>query len=74
VSTTNVIMCVASKNVIPLSLLSYSLQIVTDVIVYFSVTCRLFAEVNNYMVCAKRAHEYTSIESEDLLRKEETDK
>ena len=62
--------CISLKDSgIDRSLLTYSLQIVADIISIFSVSIRMFAEVENYMTSSQRIIEYTNIESEDLLVK-----
>jgi hypothetical protein len=70
VSSLNVILCIAFKNKIDNALISFALQIVTDLLVGYSVTLRGCAEFDNYMICAKRVMEYTELEMEDDLRKE----
>jgi ATP-binding cassette subfamily C (CFTR/MRP) protein 1 len=47
-----------------------SIQIVTDIIVFFSSTIKIFAEINQYMTSSQRLVEYTELESEDNLVKD----
>lgn len=63
--------CIGFKDIpgIDRSLLTFSMQIVADIIAMFSVSIRMFAEVENYMTSSQRIIEYTKIESEDLLEK-----
>lgn len=42
----------------------------TDIIVFFSITVRLYAEIQNMMTACQRIVEYTKLESEDELEKE----
>jgi len=65
------IFAVAFKNVsfIDRQLLIFSLTIVTDVIVMFSISIRMFTELSNIMVASQRIYEYTNLESEDELVK-----
>jgi ATP-binding cassette, subfamily C (CFTR/MRP), member 4 len=69
--TSTAIMAVAFKNVsfIDKQLLIFSLTIVTDVIVMFSISIRMFTELSNIMVASQRIYEYTNLESEDELVK-----
>jgi hypothetical protein len=39
------IFCLCLKNSTPTALLTFSLQIITDVIVFFSISIRMYAEV-----------------------------
>ena len=52
-------------------LLAFTLQILTDVVNFFSFTLRMGAEIENYFTSAQRLHKYTLLESEDLLDKEQ---
>jgi hypothetical protein len=69
--TATAILAVAFKNVsfIDKQLLIFSLTIVTDVIVIFSYSIRMFTELSNIMVASQRIYEYTNLESEDELVK-----
>jgi len=49
--------------------LAFSLQIITDVIVFFALALRLFSEINNYMTSSQRMVTYTQLESEDEIVK-----
>ena len=55
-------------------MLVISIQIVTDIIVFFSITVRLYAEIQNMMTCSQRIIDYTKLETEDDLIKPEIDK
>lgn len=51
------------------ALLTFSLSIVSDIIVVFSISIRLFGELENMMTSSQRIVEYTKLESEDALEK-----
>ena len=63
-------MCVIFKGSIENELLTFSLQIITDVSVFFSVSIRFATEVYNFMTAAQRMEEYVQLPSEDLQNKE----
>lgn len=67
VATTAV--CMAQKGRVDSNLLALSLQIVSDVIVNFSVSLRFYAEFDNFMTSSQRLHQYTELEPEDALEK-----
>lgn len=50
-------------------MLVISIQIVTDIIVFFSITIRMLAEIQNMMTCSQRMIDYTKLELEDELEK-----
>lgn len=50
--------------------LSFALQIITDVIVFFSVSLRFIAELENNLTSSQRIFEYTQEPSEDALVKD----
>ena len=50
-------------------LLAFTLQILTDVIVFFSCSIRMSAEIENYLTSSQRLYKYTELESEDSLVK-----
>lgn len=50
-------------------MLAVSIQIVTDIIVFFSITVRMLAEVQNMMTSSQRLVDYTKLELEDELEK-----
>lgn len=49
--------------------LAFSLQIITDVLVFFSFSCRCFVELQNFMTSSQRIVGYTELEPEDALEK-----
>lgn len=51
--------CVGMKGVIDRELLTFSLQIITDLIMQFSMGIRLLAELQNVLVASQRVNEYT---------------
>lgn len=61
--------CVLMKGKIERELLTFSLQIVSDMLVTFSLGIRFYAELQNIMVAPKRIHEYTLLDIEDDLEK-----
>ena len=69
-SIVTVITCVMFKGRIEEELLTFSLQVITDLTVFFSIAVRLAAEMQNFMTSAQRIHSYTELESEDALKKE----
>ena len=50
--------------------LAFSMQIITDVVAFFSVSLRFIAECANYFTGSQRIHRYCVLESEDELVKE----
>mmetsp|Transcript_19142 Transcript_19142/g.32631 ORF Transcript_19142/g.32631 Transcript_19142/m.32631 type:complete len:690 (+) Transcript_19142:1244-3313(+) len=62
-------LALAFKNTIDREYLTFSLQIITDVIVKFSLSVRMFAETQNMMTCSQRVYQYTQLEQEDELVK-----
>ena len=60
---------VCFKNRIDRSLLIFSLTIITDVIVLFSISIRMYTELKNMMVASQRVYEYTTMDSEADLEK-----
>ena len=61
------------KGKISTEVLAFSLQILTDVLIFFSLSLRLSADIESMFTSAQRIYRYTQLESEDLLIKE-TDK
>jgi ABC-type bacteriocin/lantibiotic exporter with double-glycine peptidase domain len=50
--------------------LAFAMQIITDVIAYFSVCLRFIADLMNMFTGSQRIHRYCQLESEDELVKE----
>ena len=50
-------------------LLTFSLQIVADIISMFSMSIRMYAELENMLTSSQRIIEYIDLPSEDLLVK-----
>lgn len=69
-ATTTALVTLLSKGRVSAKLLVVSLQIVTDIIVFFSITVRFFAEIQNMMTSSQRIVEYTRLEIEDELQKD----
>ena len=57
------------KDSIDRNLLTMSLQIMSDVIFFFSISIRMLAEIQNMMTSPQRIYQYTQLESEDALEK-----
>lgn len=51
-------------------ILAFSLQIITDVVIFFSISLRMLAEIENYFTSSQRMYDYTLLESEDDLIKQ----
>lgn len=51
-------------------LLVLSLQVITDVIAFFSISLRMYAEFDNFMTSSQRMVQYTKLPLEDELIKE----
>jgi len=62
--------CIAFKGIIDEELLTFSLQIITDVTIYFSISMRYMTEMQNFMTSAQAIHQYTLLETEDALEKD----
>ena len=63
------IACIAFKGIISDELLTFSLQILTDVTIYFSISARYMTEMQNLMTSAQSIHMYTQLPQEDELKK-----
>jgi hypothetical protein len=53
------VMCFMFRTTLDADLLTFSLQNLTDICVYFSVSVRMFAEVQFYMTSSQRIVKYT---------------
>ena len=60
----------AQKGHVNTSLLILSIQSITDVIGFFSISIRMYADFDNFMTSSQRLYQYTSIKQEDALDKE----
>ena len=58
------------KNTVDTGLLAVSLQIIVEVVFLFSISIRLYAEIENYFTSSQRIYLYTQLEIEDELEKE----
>lgn len=58
-SSSVAIFCVVAKGTIPSEQLAFTLQIITDVIIFFSISIRMGAEMENYMTSSQRMYKYT---------------
>lgn len=63
-------LCMASRGYIEANMLTFSLQNLTDVVIHFSVSIRMIAELNNFMTASQRIIGYTELDLEDELVKE----
>ena len=63
------IFAMTQRDKIDPELLAMSLQIVSDIIFLFSISFRMFAEIENFMTSSQRIIEYTQLEQEDDLEK-----
>ena len=61
--------CAGFKGKIESEELAFSLQIITDVTIYFSIAMRFATEMQNYMTSSQAIHMYTKLEREDALMK-----
>jgi hypothetical protein len=52
------------------SMLAFSMQNLTDVVIFFSFAVRFAAEMQNFMTSSQRVVEYIRLQSEDDLEKE----
>jgi ATP-binding cassette, subfamily C (CFTR/MRP), member 4 len=64
------VFAVLAKDRLDTELLAFTLQILTDVIIFFSFSTRMGAEIENNFTSSQRLYSYTQIESEDHLSKE----
>jgi hypothetical protein len=64
------ILLILARGTISDDYLSFSLQIITDVVVFFSFSFRMMAEIENYFTSSQRIYAYTQLESEDELVKD----
>ena len=48
-----------AKDKVDVEKLAFTLQIITDVVVFFSYSIRMTAEIENYMTSSQRIHRYT---------------
>ena len=64
------ICCIAFKGLIDAEKLTFSLQILTDISIYFSISIRYMTEMQNYMTSAQAIHRYTLLDTEDALEKD----
>lgn len=60
-AVTTCLVTLLSKGKVETKLLVVSLQIVTDIIVFFSISVRMFAELQNMMTSSQRIVEYTRL-------------
>mmetsp|Transcript_13719 Transcript_13719/g.23394 ORF Transcript_13719/g.23394 Transcript_13719/m.23394 type:complete len:573 (-) Transcript_13719:92-1810(-) len=60
---------ILAKGDVPVDFLSMILQSITDVIVYFSISFRMLAEIQNYLTSSQRIVRYTELDQEDPLER-----
>ena len=61
---------VGFKGILETKALAFTLQNITDVVIFFSVCMRFWAEFNNYMTSGQRIEKYIELEPEDKLVKD----
>lgn len=61
--------CIVFKGRIDNELLAFSLQTLTDFQIFFSISIRMMAEMQNYVTSAQSIEKYTKLEIEDRLEK-----
>ena len=61
---------VAFKGIIAREQLTFCLQIITDLLVSFSISIRFYADLQNDMTSSQRVIQYTKLDSEDDLVKD----
>lgn len=67
---TTAILCFALKNNFEnKEVLTFSLQIILDIVFLFSISVRMYAECQNMMTSSQRIYSYTQLESEDEIVK-----
>lgn len=69
VSISATCLALSFRGIIVATLLTFSLQNLTDVVVHFSVSMRMAAELNNFMTSSQRVIKYTQLDQEDELVK-----
>jgi len=62
------------KGKVSAAVLIVTLQFISDLIAWFSYSIRLYADMENIMTCSQRILDYTKLEIEDELTKEEDKK
>jgi len=67
-------LAVGFKGNIDNGLLSYTLQVITDLVALFSTSLRMLTEMENYMTSSQRIYEYTKLKDEgDLIKDKDKD-
>lgn len=61
--------CLIMKGHVQARILLVTLQIISDLIAWFSYSIRLYADLENCMTCSQRILDYTQLEIEDELSK-----
>lgn len=61
--------CIVMKGKVDTKILIVTLQLISDLIAWFSYSVRLYADLSNQMTSSQRMFDYTSLEIEDELKK-----
>lgn len=61
--------CLLMKGKTEAKILLVTLQIISDLTAWFSISIRLYTELENSMTCSQRMLDYTTLEIEDALEK-----
>ena len=61
--------CLVMKGKVDAKILLVTLQLISDLIAWFSYSIRLYAELENEMTCSQRMFDYTMLDIEDDLEK-----
>jgi len=65
------IFAILMKGNIPPEQLAFALQLLTELVLFFSITLRYSAEVESFFMSAPRLYKYTILDQEDKLEKPE---
>ena len=63
--------CILMKGTVEAKILIVTLQLISDLIAWFSYSIRLYADLENQMTSAQRMFDYTVLDIEDELEKAE---
>lgn len=66
--------CLYLRGTVNNEVLAFTLQILTDVLVFFSFSLRMAGEIETFFTSAQRMFKYTLLDQEDDLKKEKDEK
>jgi hypothetical protein len=69
IATAGMACALRNNSFVSKEILIFSLTIVTDVIIMFSISIRFYTELSTLLVSSQRIVEYTKLETEDELEK-----